>query len=208
MSVLKNRQKPTKSCRFSDTKPTWTLSVPILAQRSTLNIQRLFTDKIEIYDTVQSTTISVTSGIIKIALKAMLESVRLKTFSSYGLQQIQGTLVCLQSVLYLWFSGLIVSASYSLEILRGWKSYENNLGRNSSIRSTKSSWKRTNGGRCHRSYCRKSAACLILLHDFMFFNIHFIQYSMVNQSNSSNKRVHKYDSLEWDDISSTSTNWK
>ena len=31
LSVLKNRQKPTKSCRFSDTKPTWTLSVPILA---------------------------------------------------------------------------------------------------------------------------------------------------------------------------------
>jgi hypothetical protein len=30
LSVLKNRQKPTKSCRFSDTKPTSILSVAIL----------------------------------------------------------------------------------------------------------------------------------------------------------------------------------
>ena len=87
--------RPAKSTRSGS------MRIDTLSQRSTLNIQRLFTDKIEIYDTVQSTTISVTSGIIKIALKAMLESVRLKTFSSYGLQQIQGTLVCLQSVLYL-----------------------------------------------------------------------------------------------------------
>ena len=76
--------RPAKSTRSGS------MRIDTLSQRSTLNIQRLFTDKIEIYDTVQSTTISVTSGIIKIALKAMLESVRLKTFSSYGLQQIQG----------------------------------------------------------------------------------------------------------------------
>ena len=78
--------RPAKSTRSGS------MRIETLSQRSNLNIQRLFTDKIEIYDVVQSTTISVTSGIIKIALKAMLESVRLKTFSSYGLQQVQGKL--------------------------------------------------------------------------------------------------------------------
>ena len=36
LSVLKNRQKPTKSCRFSDTKPTSILSVAILGVDSTV----------------------------------------------------------------------------------------------------------------------------------------------------------------------------
>ena len=57
--------RPAKSTRSGS------MRIETLSQRSNLNIQRLFTDKIEIYDVVQSTTISVTSGIIKIALKAM-----------------------------------------------------------------------------------------------------------------------------------------
>ena len=34
LSVLKNRQKPTKFCRFSDTKPTSVLSVAILGYKA------------------------------------------------------------------------------------------------------------------------------------------------------------------------------
>ena len=59
-------------------------------QVSNLNIQRLFCDRIEIYAPIESTRISVTSGIIRIALRSLLEAIRLQTFSKYGLQQIQG----------------------------------------------------------------------------------------------------------------------
>ena len=57
---------------------------------SNLNIQRLFCDRIEIYAKIESTKISVTSGIIRIALRSLLEAIRLQTFSKFGLQQIQG----------------------------------------------------------------------------------------------------------------------
>ncbi|CBY12450.1 unnamed protein product [Oikopleura dioica] len=104
--------RPAKSTRSGS------MRIDTLSQRSTLNIQRLFTDKIEIYDTVQSTTISVTSGIIKIALKAMLESVRLKTFSSYGLQQIQVDLSCLHHILWRYCEDESHMSTISDEILQ------------------------------------------------------------------------------------------
>lgn len=53
------------------------------------NMHRLFSDKIDIFGSVQFTKISILTGIIKLSLKTLLECVRLRTFSKYGLQQIQ-----------------------------------------------------------------------------------------------------------------------
>lgn len=64
------------------------------------NIQKLFAEKIEIFSPVEFSKISVLTGIVKITLKTLLECVRLKTFSKYGLQQIQVDCHYLQ--LYLW----------------------------------------------------------------------------------------------------------
>jgi vacuolar protein sorting-associated protein 51 len=64
------------------------------------NIQKLFADKIDIFSPVDFNQLSVLTGIIKITLKTFLECIRLKTFSKYGLQQIQVDCHYLQ--LYLW----------------------------------------------------------------------------------------------------------
>ncbi|CAH1783454.1 unnamed protein product [Owenia fusiformis] len=64
------------------------------------NIQKLFSEKIEIFTAVEFSKVSVLTGIIKISLKTFLECVRLRTFGKYGLQQIQVDTHYLQ--LYLW----------------------------------------------------------------------------------------------------------
>jgi hypothetical protein len=64
------------------------------------NIQKLFAEKIEIFTPVDFNKVSVLTGIIKITLKTFLECLRLKTFSKYGLQQIQ--VDCYYLKLYLW----------------------------------------------------------------------------------------------------------
>ncbi|GIY69203.1 vacuolar protein sorting-associated protein 51 homolog [Caerostris darwini] len=64
------------------------------------NIQKLFSEKIEIFSTVEFSKVSVMTGIIKISLKTFLECVRLRTFSKFGLQQVQVDIHYLQ--LYLW----------------------------------------------------------------------------------------------------------
>jgi len=64
------------------------------------NIQKLFSEKIDYFAPVQPSKVSVLTGIIKIALKTLLECVRLKTFSRFGLQQMQVDCHYLQ--LYLW----------------------------------------------------------------------------------------------------------
>ncbi|XP_074108310.1 vacuolar protein sorting 51 isoform X1 [Cotesia typhae] len=64
------------------------------------NIHKLFSERIEIFAPVQFTKASILTGIIKISLKTFLECVRLRTFSKYGLQQIQVDTHYLQ--LYLW----------------------------------------------------------------------------------------------------------
>ncbi|BES96202.1 Protein fat-free homolog [Nesidiocoris tenuis] len=69
-------------------------------QSYTHNLNKLFSDKIEIYSPVSLTKTSVLTGVIKIALKTLLECIRLKTFSKYGLQQIQVDAHYLQQ--YLW----------------------------------------------------------------------------------------------------------
>ncbi|XP_070539803.1 vacuolar protein sorting-associated protein 51 homolog isoform X2 [Ptychodera flava] len=64
------------------------------------NIQKLFSERIEIFSAVEFSKVSVLTGIIKISLKTFLECVRLRTFGQYGLQQIQVDTHYLQ--LYLW----------------------------------------------------------------------------------------------------------
>ncbi|RZF39613.1 hypothetical protein LSTR_LSTR001134 [Laodelphax striatellus] len=64
------------------------------------NIHKLFSERIEIFAPVEFSKVSILTGIIKISLKTFLECVRLRTFSKYGLQQIQVDTHYLQ--LYLW----------------------------------------------------------------------------------------------------------
>ncbi|KAG5884587.1 hypothetical protein JTB14_032681 [Gonioctena quinquepunctata] len=64
------------------------------------NMHRIFSERIEIFSTVEFSKVSILTGIIKISLKTFMECVRLKTFSKYGLQQIQVDTHYLQ--LYLW----------------------------------------------------------------------------------------------------------
>ncbi|XP_060520952.1 vacuolar protein sorting-associated protein 51 homolog [Cylas formicarius] len=64
------------------------------------NIHKLFSERIEVFSSVEFSKVSILTGIIKISLKTFMECVRLKTFSKYGLQQIQVDTHYLQ--LYLW----------------------------------------------------------------------------------------------------------
>ncbi|XP_065826361.1 vacuolar protein sorting-associated protein 51 homolog [Oscarella lobularis] len=64
------------------------------------NIQKLFSERIEIFSPVEFTRVSILTGIIKIVLKTLMECVRIKTFGKFGLQQIQVDSHYLQ--LYLW----------------------------------------------------------------------------------------------------------
>ncbi|XP_046850741.1 vacuolar protein sorting-associated protein 51 homolog isoform X2 [Xenia sp. Carnegie-2017] len=64
------------------------------------NIQKLFSEKIEIFSPVEFSKVSILTGIIKITLKTLLECVRLRIFSKFGLQQVQVDAHYLQ--MYLW----------------------------------------------------------------------------------------------------------
>ncbi|KAJ0004312.1 hypothetical protein NQD34_010526 [Periophthalmus magnuspinnatus] len=64
------------------------------------NIHKLFSERIDIFSSVEFNKVSVMTGIIKISLKTFLECVRLHTFGRYGLQQIQVDCHYLQ--MYLW----------------------------------------------------------------------------------------------------------
>ncbi len=52
-------------------------------------IRILFDEKIEIFSPVEFFRVSILTGVIKIALKTLLECVRLQTFSRFGFQQMQ-----------------------------------------------------------------------------------------------------------------------
>uniref|UniRef100_A0A1Q3F808 Vacuolar protein sorting-associated protein 51 homolog n=1 Tax=Culex tarsalis TaxID=7177 RepID=A0A1Q3F808_CULTA len=74
----------------SQFRSTWSTYTPSQMDNSFVsNIHRLFSEKIEIFSSVEFTKVSIITGIIKICLKTLLECVRLRTFSKYGLQQIQ-----------------------------------------------------------------------------------------------------------------------
>ncbi|MBN3309443.1 VPS51 protein, partial [Amia calva] len=79
--------------------PSYTPSAPMDTNLLS-NIQKLFSERIDIFSPVEFNKVSVLTGIIKISLKTFLECVRLRTFGRYGLQQIQVDCHYLQ--LYLW----------------------------------------------------------------------------------------------------------
>ena len=71
-------------------RSTWSNYTPSQMDSSFVsNIHKLFSEKIEIFSSVEFSKISILTGIIKICLKTLLECVRLRTFSKFGLQQIQ-----------------------------------------------------------------------------------------------------------------------
>jgi hypothetical protein len=81
--------------------PAWTShAAPSIGNSLISNIAKLFSEKIEIFSPVDFSKVSILTGIIKISLKTFLECVRLRTFSRYGLQQIQVDTHYLH--LYLW----------------------------------------------------------------------------------------------------------
>ncbi|CAG0889612.1 unnamed protein product [Cyprideis torosa] len=61
----------------------------MVGDTSSYLINRLFSERIEIYWPVKFTRTSVLTGVVKITLKAFAECVRLQTFSTHGFQQIQ-----------------------------------------------------------------------------------------------------------------------
>uniref|UniRef100_T1J0Z4 Vacuolar protein sorting-associated protein 51 homolog n=1 Tax=Strigamia maritima TaxID=126957 RepID=T1J0Z4_STRMM len=82
-------------------RQTWSSYTPSTIDNSLIsNIQKLFSERIEFFSSVQFSKVSILTGIIKISLKTFLECVRLRTFGRYGLQQIQVDTHYLQ--LYLW----------------------------------------------------------------------------------------------------------
>uniref|UniRef100_A0A4W3HK37 Vacuolar protein sorting-associated protein 51 homolog n=1 Tax=Callorhinchus milii TaxID=7868 RepID=A0A4W3HK37_CALMI len=91
------------SCSRQPTRYSYTPQVGKSAPMDTnllSNIQKLFSERIDIFSPVEFNKVSVLTGIIKISLKTFLECVRLRTFGRYGLQQIQVDCHYLQ--LYLW----------------------------------------------------------------------------------------------------------
>ncbi|XP_053224186.1 vacuolar protein sorting-associated protein 51 homolog isoform X2 [Podarcis raffonei] len=79
--------------------PSYTPSAPMDTNLLS-NIQKLFSERIDIFSPAEFNKVSVLTGIIKISLKTFLECVRLRTFGRFGLQQIQVDCYYLQ--LYLW----------------------------------------------------------------------------------------------------------
>ena len=65
-----------------------------------LNFHKVFSEKLDIFIDLQFRKTSILSSIIKLLLKAYVECIRLKTFSRYGLQQVQVDINYLYN--YLW----------------------------------------------------------------------------------------------------------
>ncbi|EDW02177.1 vacuolar protein sorting-associated protein 51 homolog [Drosophila grimshawi] len=79
---------------FNASKPqyrsNWSNYTPSQLESSYVsNIHRLFSERVDIFTSVEFSKASIVMGIIKIGLKTLLECVRLRTFSKFGLQQIQ-----------------------------------------------------------------------------------------------------------------------
>ncbi|XP_014913846.1 vacuolar protein sorting-associated protein 51 homolog [Poecilia latipinna] len=87
-----SRQQPRYAASYTPSAP---MDTNLLS-----NIHKLFSERIDIFSSVEFNKVSVMTGIIKISLKTFLECVRLRTFGRYGLQQIQVDCHYLQ--MYLW----------------------------------------------------------------------------------------------------------
>lgn len=70
-------------------RSNWSNYTPISQSSFVSNIHRLFSEKVEIFTPVEFSKVSISTGIIKISLKTLIECIRLRTFSRFGLQQIQ-----------------------------------------------------------------------------------------------------------------------
>ncbi|XP_038626120.1 vacuolar protein sorting-associated protein 51 homolog [Tachyglossus aculeatus] len=79
--------------------PRYTPSAPMDTNLLS-NIQKVFSERIDVFSPVEFNKVLVLTGIIKISLKTLLECVRLRTFGRWGLQQVQVDCHFLQ--LYLW----------------------------------------------------------------------------------------------------------
>ncbi|KAK0429363.1 hypothetical protein QR680_011344 [Steinernema hermaphroditum] len=80
-------------------------------------LERMWTEKIEIFEKVHFKRDSVLSAIVKMCLKSFLESVRLQTFGRYGLEQIQVDCYFLQQQLWKYVSDEAVVTSMIDEIV-------------------------------------------------------------------------------------------
>lgn len=82
-------------------RSAWSSYTPSQLDNSLVaNLNKLWSERIEIFAPVEFTRVSILTGIIKISLKTLLESVRLRTFSRFGLQQVQVDAYYLRT--YLW----------------------------------------------------------------------------------------------------------
>ncbi|KAI6661613.1 Vacuolar protein sorting-associated protein 51-like [Oopsacas minuta] len=70
------------------------------SQIGSINVSRLFSERMTYYYSVNFNKFSILTGIIKITLKGFLEAVRACTFGKYGLQQMQLDLAYLH--IYIW----------------------------------------------------------------------------------------------------------
>ncbi|KAK1150836.1 hypothetical protein AOXY_G33221 [Acipenser oxyrinchus oxyrinchus] len=101
-SVYSSRQQPRYAPSYTPSLSDALVCRPQRSMDTNLlsNIQKLFSERIDIFSTVEFNKVSVLTGIIKISLKTLLECVRLRSFGRFGLQQIQVDCHYLQ--LYLW----------------------------------------------------------------------------------------------------------
>lgn len=74
------------SSRKTHFRSNWSVTP---SQLDSAFVNRLFSERIEIFSSVEFNRTSILTGIIKICLKTLLECIRLKTLSKFGLQQIQ-----------------------------------------------------------------------------------------------------------------------
>ncbi|XP_066982534.1 vacuolar protein sorting-associated protein 51 homolog isoform X2 [Macrobrachium rosenbergii] len=82
-------------------RSTWASYTPSQLDNSLVaNLNKLWSERIEIFAPVEFTRVSILTGIVKISLKTLMESVRLRTFSRFGLQQVQVDAHYLRT--YLW----------------------------------------------------------------------------------------------------------
>ncbi|XP_069947607.1 vacuolar protein sorting-associated protein 51 homolog [Cherax quadricarinatus] len=82
-------------------RSAWSSYTPSQLDNSLVaNLNKLWSERIEIFAPVEFTRVSILTGIVKISLKTLLESVRLRTFSRFGLQQVQVDAYYLRT--YLW----------------------------------------------------------------------------------------------------------
>ncbi|KAK3879184.1 hypothetical protein Pcinc_016227 [Petrolisthes cinctipes] len=70
-------------------RSAWSYTPSQLDNSLVANLNKLWSERIEIFAPVEFTRVSILTGIVKISLKTLLESVRLRTLSRFGLQQVQ-----------------------------------------------------------------------------------------------------------------------